>query len=68
MNRLLVEIWTGLSTSEDIKGSEEHYGENINHFRESLNNHEIPVSSYMDIKGISGEVPEGCEYLMNLDI
>lgn len=49
LNRLLVETWTLMTGSEDSKESEEHYRENINCSRGSLNNHEMTVS-FTDIK------------------
>lgn len=50
-----------MTASEDSKGSEEHYGKNLNHSRESLNHHGIIVGSYMGTKGFSGEVPDRSE-------
>lgn len=31
LKRLLLEIWTLITAREDSKGSEEHYGEKLNH-------------------------------------
>ena len=65
LKRLLVEIRMLMTASDKSKESEEHYGENLNHYRESRNHQEMTASSCLDVKGISGGVPEGCgEYVI----